>query len=600
MISISVNTKEFSQIVPDERFNVDAPAVNPPLATSSLDMTRTQEGLTFSVAAKFNTPDSASVERTLEEVIARSRKDVEVNARGTRSLLNLALALVNGGKFDEAVTLFNEVVNTEPNNYVALNSLALLFFRRGQLKNAIDVYSRLHLAYPADPAPLINLASIALREQDFISANEYLEKAVALDGCSVMAKYLSAMVLLQLGKHNRSVALLRAGLRESGPSAELNQGLAIAYLVSGDLKRAERAFSTALAINNHLASAIHGLALLRLQQHRLDEVVESLLDHLSHDSKDLQARELIARAYVELGQFSRARGQLSAIMSAKSEVGQEHIELARISNNMGFCFASEGKTKEAEFWLKQSLELDGKSSAAPYTNLGRMFLSQGRFREVLALLSPMKDSDFATPDTSLLMSAALVNLQRFDDAIIVLQLLIERGVAPAGAYAELGWLLTDWKEDYDAALLVLREGFAKYPSESTVLNNLAYAHLMRGEPAFARAILDQIKDIGVNSILLTATKGLLLLWEGDVDGGEQLYKQAEGLAFQSGLRDLAISIRQKRHLEMARAYLRSGNVIEALGQRQSGLASVGGQRYYRFMEQLSDIGRQLNSSVSDR
>jgi tetratricopeptide (TPR) repeat protein len=597
MISISVNTREFSQILPDECFNVDAPAVNPPIATSSLGLTRTEQGLMFSVVEQSTAQESVSVENTLEEVIARSRRDVEIHDRNIRSLLNLALALVNGGKLDEAVALLEEVLVNEPKNYVALTSLALIFFKRGELRMAAETYSRQHLAYPADPAPLINLASIALREQDFIRANEYLEKAVALDGCSIMAKYLSAMVLLRLGKHNRSIALLRASLRESGPSAELNQGLAIAYLVAGDLKRAERAFSTALAINNHMASAVHGLALLRLQQHRLDEVVESLLDHLSRDSKDLQARELIARAYVELGQFSRARGQLSVIMSVQSEVDHGNVELARISNNIGFCFASEGKSQDAELWLKRSLDLDGKSSAAPYTNLGRMYLSQGRFREALALLLPIKDSVLATPDSSLVTSAALINLQRGEDAIVVLQSLIDKGNAPPEAYAELGWLLSDWKEEYDAALLILREGFAKYPFNSIVLNNLAYVHLMRGEPAFARAVLDQIKDASDNPILLTATRGLLLLWEGDIDGGEKLYKQAETSAFQSGMRDFAISIRQKRHLEMTRAYLRAGRIADALKQQQSGLALGGGQRFYRFTEQLLEIGRQLNSGT---
>jgi Flp pilus assembly protein TadD len=74
------------------------------------------------------------------------------------------------------------------------------------------------------------------------------------------------------------------------------------------------------------------------------------------------------------------------------------------------------------------------------------------------------------------------------------------------AYAKLGWLLADWKEEYDAALVVLREGFAKDPSKSFLLNNLAYVHLLRGEPSFARTILEQVKDISDNPILLTATK----------------------------------------------------------------------------------------------
>jgi len=153
--------------------------------------------------------------------------------------------------------------------------------------------------------------------------------------------------------------------------------------------------------------------------------------------------------------------------------------------------------------------------------------------------------------------------------------------------------LADWKEQYDAAIAVLREGFERDPSNVFVLNNLAYVHLMRGEPAYARAILDQVKDLSDNAMVLTATRGLLLLWEGDIEGGEALYKEAEALAFQRGFRDLAYSIRQKKHLELSRAYLRSGRPAEAVMQLESGLGVPRGQRLYRYCDQLAELKKQL-------
>jgi len=52
MIAASVDTKDFSQVLPQERFSVDAPITNPPMAASSLDITRTEFGMDFSVAEK--------------------------------------------------------------------------------------------------------------------------------------------------------------------------------------------------------------------------------------------------------------------------------------------------------------------------------------------------------------------------------------------------------------------------------------------------------------------------------------------------------------------------------------------------------------------
>lgn len=598
MITTSVDTKDFRQIIPEERFSVDAPQTNPLMASSSLDVTRVGRELAFSVAERTESVESLNVERTLQEMIVLCERDVEVHPQSTGSMLNLALALINAGNFDEGADILRQIVSSEPANYVALNSLALLSFNRGALTDATEVYLRLHAEYRQDPSPLINLASIALREQDFVNAASYLEKAVAIDGRSVMAKYLLAMVLLRLGKHNRSVGLLRAALRDSGPSAELNQGLAIAYFISGDAKRAERSFLTALAINKNLASAIHGLALLRLQQNRLPEVVEDLLDHLGHSAGDLQSRELLARAYVGLGQFSRARGQLTSLVPAEVETFEQRLELARISNNIGFCFANEGKLNEAELWLKRSLQLDGESTAAPYTNLGRMLFSQNRFEEALRVLDQVDQLKLTTSDSTLLKSTVLLRLQRSDEAIDVLQTLVNTGSAPAAAYAELGWLLSDWKEQYDAAIAVLREGYERGSYNVFLLNNLAYVHLMRGEPSAARAILDQVKDINENPIVLTATRGLLALWEGKINEGEELYKKAESLAFQSGLKDLAISIRQKRHLEVSRAYLRSGDNPDAFRQIKLGLDVAGGERSYRYLDQLAGLQKQFKLHAS--
>lgn len=593
MITTSVDPKEFSQIVPDDRFSVDAPQTNPLMAASALDVTRTESGLAFLAAERTETVEPLSVERTLQEVIDRCEKDLKTHPKSTRSMLNLALALINAGKSDSGVEMLRQILHIEPTNYLALNSLALLFFHRGTFQEAMETYLRLHSAYPQDPLPLINLASIALRGEDFVGAAGYLEKAVALDGCSVMAKYLLAMVLLRLGKHNQSIGLLRGALRDSGTSAELNQGLAIAYLISGDSRRAERAFLTALAINKNIASAVHGLAILHLQQGRLDEVVESLLEHLSRNNRDSQARELLSRAYLELGQFSRARGQLTLLVPPTNETLKDRMELARISNNIGFCFANESRVNEAELWLRRSLLLDGKSSSVPYTNLTRMFFTQERFEEALDILRQVDKLNLTTSDSQLLMSAVLIQLQRSDEAIEVLQSLVNSGSAPAAAYAELGWLLADWREEYDAAITILREGFERDSTNGFLLNNLAYVHLMRGEPAAARAILDRIGETNGSSIVLTATRGLLLLWEGDIHGGEELYKQAESLAFQSGLRDMAISIRQKKHLEIGRAYLRSGETQSAAQHVQLGLGVAGGQRFYRYFEQLAELNKHF-------
>jgi tetratricopeptide (TPR) repeat protein len=586
MIAASVDTKDFSQVLPQERFSVDAPVTNPPMAASSLDITRTESGMDFSIVEKTEGPETRPVERLLQEVVDRCKRDLEIHPNNPRTMFNLALASINAGDSDAGVEMLQEVLRIEPRNYTALASLGLLFFNRGDLRSAEEAYLRVHSAYPKDPAALINLASIALRNDDFINAAEYLEKAAALDGCSVMAKHLLAMILLRLGKHNRAIGMLRTTLRESGPSAELSQGLAIAYLAAGDFRKAERAFLTCLAVNKNMASAVHGLALLRLQRGQWNGAAEILLEHLDRLPEDFQARELLAQAFVGLGDFARARGQLLALVSPERPAPENRTRLASICNNLGFCFAKEGKVREAELWLRRSLLLNGEAAAAPYSNLGRVLLAQGRLEEALSIVAKPEELGLSNSDTKLLKAVILVELQRPEEAIDVLQTLVNTGTAPTGAYSDLGSLLAEWREDYDAAVNVLREGLRRDPENVLLLNNLSYVYLMRGEPTMARAVLDRIENDSANPIMLSATRGLLSLWEGDIKGGDQLYRKAESMAFQSGQRNLGVSVRQKRCLEVARALLRDGHIEDANKQLQLGVKAEGGMRFYRFQEQL--------------
>lgn len=128
MIAASVDTKDFAQVLPMERFSVDAPVTNPPMAASSLDITRTESGMDFSVAEKIQGPETRPVERLLQEVIDRCKRDLDAHPRNPRMMFNLALAYINAGDSEAGVEMLEAVLRIEPKNYAALASLGLAFF----------------------------------------------------------------------------------------------------------------------------------------------------------------------------------------------------------------------------------------------------------------------------------------------------------------------------------------------------------------------------------------------------------------------------------------------------------------------------------------
>src|SRR5208283_3526935 len=145
------------------------------------------------------------------------------------------------------------------------------------------------------------------------------------------------------------------------------------------------------------------------------------------------------------------------------------------------------------------------------------------------------------------------------------------GNATRDTYAHLGWLYS-WLGDFDKALSVAKAGSERYPRVPGLINNLAYVYLELGRVSEARAALESIRRPTELHAEMIATHGLLRLWEGDFNGARELYKRAAQKASESGNKELARKVRQKLHLELAKAFVRRGDFRSAKEEIQRGLA----------------------------
>jgi Flp pilus assembly protein TadD len=117
------------------------------------------------------------------------------------------------------------------------------------------------------------------------------------------------------------------------------------------------------------------------------------------------------------------------------------------------------------------------------------------------------------------------------------------------------------KRNWENAHEILTKGLQIHPNNIGLLNNLAYGYLIQNETAKAREILDNVK--AQDNIFLTATRGLLLIKEGDLQEGLHLYNTAKSIALQNGDEKTATLIEQKKYLELGKYHLRNGNSKEA-------------------------------------
>ena len=167
-------------------------------------------------------------------------------------------------------------------------------------------------------------------------------------------------------------------------------------------------------------------------------------------------------------------------------------------------------------------------------------------------------------------------------------------VTPAGVYSDLGWLLAEAKNDLKAARDILETGFTKFGQDLGVANNYAYVLLLTGDIERAKKVLETVPLSSANSVYLTATFGLLKICEGDLVEGRAYYQFAEKMAFQTGDEQLARIVRQKMHLELARAFLRASDNRNAWSEVNKGLQVRVANKVYRYAEDLEAIRNQLS------
>ncbi len=500
------------------------------------------------------------------------------------------------GHIDEAIEAFQTALKFSKLHYAALAHLARARFLRMEFAEAGQLAAVLTANFSRDAVGPLLKGCIAARLGRVEEAIHELTVAVALDEKSALPHFLLGMVLLGIKRDREAIAHLREATRLDDRSPALQRGLGVAYASQGDSAKAIRALRTSLTLDRNSSETVHALGRVLMRSGDNEEAVQVLGDFISRNPGDRLGRELLAQAYKKQEQRREAvRHLLRALESLEGDQSPEGTEeRARLMNNIGAAWASFGSFDEAVKWYKRALETS--PHPVPFRNLFGVYAELQNTVEAKRLLDRWLASFPEDEEARLRM--AVRDCESGDRrGLEVLSSLTESKEVGARAYAVRGCLLSEHFRSSAEAISVLEEGSRRFPEDTAIANNLAYVYLMEGIPSKARAVLESVKDEDVaESVHLTATWGLLLLWEGDIQGAREQYSRAAELAKETGRRNLSKSVQQKMHLELARHYVRVGDSALARNEVREGLA-IGGRHKYRddlklLKDRLLTTGRE--------
>jgi len=190
-------------------------------------------------------------------------------------------------RYVEAEEIFNRVIEEEPAHLNSLLRLGDIAFKKGEIVNAKDFYTRAKEVRPQSIEVLFSLEKVFESEQRWQEALRYLDNILEMDEGNPMALYKKREIheinrnweaLLDTQYKVLKSAILQRGKQEEHKNLiGYKYELGCYYLERGDIEKAKKVLRTIIKLDKNFISAYLALAESYLREDNIEEAQELLI-----------------------------------------------------------------------------------------------------------------------------------------------------------------------------------------------------------------------------------------------------------------------------------------------------------------------------------
>jgi tetratricopeptide (TPR) repeat protein len=457
--------------------------------------------------------------------------------------LSTARALVESGKFSEAVAVCRGLIEREPNSPDVHIMLGIAYAALGDRTSAAAALRNAIELDPSQPAPYANLGIVYMDQRQMERAAEALEQAVTLGDRSWSTRYNLALSYVSTEKLAAAKSVLEHVVG-TAPIPEPRLELASVLLRLGDVDGAVHQLRQ--LDNQPLTSAVHEKAgLLLLKHSQYEEAARHLALIVDRHPERVPVHLQLAEAYVRSGNYADAIETLSAIPGSATppQMGVAHYLAAT---------AHDGLKEElrALDYYEKAVAADPKELY--YVELIKALLRVDAMEDALHAARLAEEKYPESVDVlQALGSAALVNLVS-DEAIRAYQKILTLEPANEDARLQLGNVYLA-EAEFSKAEEVFNSVSRQSPRNEQAPFGLALVLIRQGKNTEAKQFLEKTAK-------LNPRHAGALYHLGKIHYSEQQYGQALGYLKRSvaetpeGSEDLISA-----HYQMGMCYLKLGD-----------------------------------------
>jgi tetratricopeptide (TPR) repeat protein len=153
-----------------------------------------------------------------------SAADIYERPAATKLIFQKAEDAVSKKKFDQAIDLLKQVVQTDKNDFQAWTALGTVYYTEQKLDDAEGAYLKAIEVHPTSSRAYLNLGRVRSSQKKFEEAVEPLTKAVELQPTSGDANFVLGECYLQLRKGSKAIPYLNEAAKNGRPDAHLRLG----------------------------------------------------------------------------------------------------------------------------------------------------------------------------------------------------------------------------------------------------------------------------------------------------------------------------------------------------------------------------------------
>lgn len=479
--------------------------------------------------------------------------DLSRNPDSPHVLNNLGRALLNQDRPDEALAYFQRAQEKPPRLVEVDANVVRALTALNRIPEARDAAEALLATEPTNSLALSVLAHLYACEGSPDKAIQTYSKILERSRSDFAALYNRGVQFLLKGNRQKAIADLRKASSIRPRQASPHNALGVCYAMEGSLRKAIRYFRASCMLAP-IAEATRNLSMALMTADQPEEALIVLERHVTRFPGDVETRERLASTLRDLGQGARSVTELLPLLREAEEA--QAGTLPRLYNNVGVIETEQRDFEKAARHLELSLRL--QPNGVVYENLARVLIADRQLTRAGALYDKYRDV-YRTAFSDALGGRLAELAGRYDSARRLYQSAIDLGPEQPHGYAGLSKLLVDIDLSPESSIDLLEVAVRRCPRSLALLNNLAYSYLMADRVAAARRILDDVKDVD-GAYSLIATRGLLLLHEGDLKEGSRLYNEAAHKAANDHARAL---VEQKKWIEICRFWLKRANFPRA-------------------------------------